>query len=167
METSVTPDKPFATSTPWKRSAKLLLAAGAVAIARTTPGDPLTAGMTALLFVVFATALALGGWANAWVGRALRQHRSPGRTGALLLAVAARAGRAWSGRKRARAVDVAGRRELEALVEEHLAAPSRALLAEHREARIALGELSARYLSTGIPALEDSTADDVAPIRPA
>lgn len=65
----------------------LLLAAGAAAIARTTPGDPLTAGVTALLFVVFATAVALGGWANAWVGRALRQHRSPGRTGALLLAV--------------------------------------------------------------------------------
>jgi hypothetical protein len=65
----------------------LLLAAGAAAIARTTPGDPLTAAVTALLFVVFATALALGGWANAWVGRALRQHRSPGRTGALLLAV--------------------------------------------------------------------------------
>lgn len=65
----------------------LLLAGGAVAIARTTPGDQLTAGFTALLFVVFATALALGGWANAWVGRALRQHRSPGRTGALVLAV--------------------------------------------------------------------------------
>jgi len=65
----------------------LLLAAGAAAIARTTPGDALTAGLTALLFVVFATALALGGCANAWVGRALRQHRSPGRTGALLLAV--------------------------------------------------------------------------------
>ena len=65
----------------------LLLAAGAAAIARTTPGDPLTAGLTALLFVVFATALALGGCANAWVGRALRQHRSPGRTGALMLAV--------------------------------------------------------------------------------
>ena len=65
----------------------LLLAAGAAVIARTTPGDPLTAGFTALLFVVFATALALGGWANAWVGRALRQHRSPGRTGALMLAV--------------------------------------------------------------------------------
>jgi hypothetical protein len=64
----------------------LLLAAGAVAIARTTP-DPLTAGFTALLFVVFATALALGGWANAWAGRALRQHRAPGRTGALVLAV--------------------------------------------------------------------------------
>ncbi len=65
----------------------LLLAAGAAAIARTTPGDPLTAGFTALLFVVFATALALGGWANAWAGRALRQHRPTGRTGALMLAV--------------------------------------------------------------------------------
>jgi hypothetical protein len=65
----------------------LLLAAGAVAIARTPAGDPMTAGFTALLFVVFAVALALGGWANAWVGRALRQHRSKGRTGALILAV--------------------------------------------------------------------------------
>ena len=44
-------------------------------------------GFTALLFVVFATALALGGWANLWVGRAIRQYRSPGRTGALMLAV--------------------------------------------------------------------------------
>lgn len=68
-------------------AALLLLAVGAAAIARTTEGDPLTAGFTALLFVVFATALALGGWANAWAGRALRQHRSPGRNGALLLAV--------------------------------------------------------------------------------
>jgi hypothetical protein len=65
----------------------LLLAVGATAIARATPGDPLTAGFTALLFVVFATALALGGVANAWVGRAIRQHRSPGRTGALMLSV--------------------------------------------------------------------------------
>ncbi len=65
----------------------LLLAFGAAAIARTTPGDALTAGFTALLFVVFAVALALGGWANAWAGRALRQHRSPGRTAALVLAV--------------------------------------------------------------------------------
>ena len=47
----------------------------------------MTAGFTALLFVVFAMALALGGWANAWAGRALRQHRAPGRTGALILAV--------------------------------------------------------------------------------
>jgi hypothetical protein len=65
----------------------LLLAGGAAAIARTPGGDPLTAWFTALLFVVFAVALALGGWANAWAGRALRQHRSPGRTGALMLAV--------------------------------------------------------------------------------
>jgi hypothetical protein len=65
----------------------LLLAGGAAAIARTAPADPMTAGFTAILFVVFAVALALGGWANAWVGRALRQHRSPGRTGALVLAV--------------------------------------------------------------------------------
>jgi hypothetical protein len=64
----------------------LLLAVGAAAIARTA-GDPMTAGFTALLFVVFAMALALGGWANAWAGRAIRQHRSPGRTGALILAV--------------------------------------------------------------------------------
>jgi len=64
-----------------------LLAIGAAAIARTPGADPLTAGFTALLFVVFATALALGGYANAWAGRAVRQHRSPGRTGALLLAV--------------------------------------------------------------------------------
>ncbi len=47
----------------------------------------MTAAFTALLFVVFAVALGLGGWANAWAGRALRQHRPPGRTGALMLAV--------------------------------------------------------------------------------
>lgn len=65
----------------------LLLAAGAAAIARTPDTDPFTAAFTALLFVVFAVALALGGWANAWAGRAVRQHRAPGRTGALILAV--------------------------------------------------------------------------------
>jgi hypothetical protein len=65
----------------------LLLAGGAAAVARATAGDPLAAGATAAVFVVFASALALGGWANAWAGRAIRQHRSPGRTGALLLAV--------------------------------------------------------------------------------
>ena len=65
----------------------LLLAVGAIAIARAPGSDPLTAGATALLFVIFATAVALGGWANAWAGRAIRQHRAPGRTGALLLAV--------------------------------------------------------------------------------
>jgi len=64
----------------------LLLAVGAAAIARTS-GDTFTATFTALLFVVFAAALALGGWANAWVGRAIRQHRAAGRTGALGLSV--------------------------------------------------------------------------------
>lgn len=65
----------------------LLLAAGAAAVAHTSAGSGLTAGFTALLFVMFATALAAGGWANVWVGRALRRHRAPGRTGGLVLAV--------------------------------------------------------------------------------
>ena len=39
------------------------------------------------LALVFALALALGGWANAWAGRAIRQHRAAGRTGALGLSV--------------------------------------------------------------------------------
>jgi hypothetical protein len=65
----------------------LLLGAGAAAIARTPAGDPMAAGVTAFLFVVFAVALALGGYASAWVGQAIRRHRSPGRTGALILAV--------------------------------------------------------------------------------
>ena len=65
----------------------LLLAAGAAAIARLPEADPLTAGAMALLFTVFATAVAIGGWASVWTGRALRQHRAHGRTGALLLAV--------------------------------------------------------------------------------
>ena len=65
----------------------LLLAWGAAAIARATAGDPLTAWFTSVLFVVFAVAVALGGWGNAWAGRAIRQYRAPGRTGALILAV--------------------------------------------------------------------------------
>ena len=65
----------------------LLLGAGAAAIARGTPGDSFTPMFTALLFVVFAVALALGGWANVWVGRAIRQHRAAGRTGALGISV--------------------------------------------------------------------------------
>ena len=64
----------------------LLLALGAAAIARTS-GDAFTSTFTALLFVVFAVALALGGWANAWAGRAIRQHRAAGRTGAVGLSV--------------------------------------------------------------------------------
>jgi hypothetical protein len=65
----------------------LLLAAGAVAIARTPQSDTFAATFTALLFVVFAAALALGGWANAWIGKGLRRHRSSARTGALAISV--------------------------------------------------------------------------------
>jgi hypothetical protein len=64
----------------------LLLAVGAAAIARTSL-DPWTAVFTALLFVFFAAALGAAGWANAWSGRAIRGHRSPGRTLALALSV--------------------------------------------------------------------------------
>jgi hypothetical protein len=65
----------------------LLLAAGAAAIVRTTPGDPWTAIFTSLLFVLFAVALGLDGWANMWVGRGLRQRRPAGRTGAFVVSV--------------------------------------------------------------------------------
>ena len=65
----------------------LLLAGGAAAIVRMTPSDPWTAIMTALLFVLFAVALGLGGWANMWVGRGLRRLRPAGRTGAFVVSV--------------------------------------------------------------------------------
>jgi hypothetical protein len=65
----------------------LLLAAGAAAIARTAPGDPWTAAFTAALFLVFAGALGASGWANAWAGRGLQQHRAPARLVTLVLAV--------------------------------------------------------------------------------
>jgi hypothetical protein len=65
----------------------LLLGAGAVAIARQPEADPLTAGATAFVFVIFALAVATGGWASVWAGRALRKYRSQGRTGALVLAI--------------------------------------------------------------------------------
>ena len=64
-----------------------LLAGGAAAIVRTAPGDQWTAVFTALLFVLFASALGLAGWANIWVGRRLRQLRAPGRTGAFVVSV--------------------------------------------------------------------------------
>lgn len=66
----------------------LLLAAGAAAIARQPEADPLTSAATAFVFTVFAIAVAAGGWASVWVGRALRRYQSPGRNGALLLALA-------------------------------------------------------------------------------
>ena len=65
----------------------LLLAAGAAAIARTSPGDPWTAALTASVFVVFAGALGASGWANAWSGQALQRHRPPARLATLVLAV--------------------------------------------------------------------------------
>jgi hypothetical protein len=65
----------------------LLLAAGAAAIAQTSPGDPFTAALTAAVFVVFAGALGASGWANAWAGRALQQHRPPARLVTLALAL--------------------------------------------------------------------------------
>jgi hypothetical protein len=64
----------------------LLLAGGAGAIARGSE-DPLTATFTALLFGVFATALAVAGLVNVWAGRAIQGHRAHGRTLALILAV--------------------------------------------------------------------------------
>jgi hypothetical protein len=65
----------------------LLLALGAGAIVRSAPSDPWTAIFTALLFVLFGGALGLGGWANVWVGRAIRQHRPAGRSGAFAVAI--------------------------------------------------------------------------------
>ncbi len=65
----------------------LLLAVGAGAIARTSPGDPWTAVFTAALFMVFAAALGASGWANAWAGRGVQQYRASARIVTLVLAV--------------------------------------------------------------------------------
>jgi len=65
----------------------LLLAGGAAAIVWSAPADSWTATMTSLLFLLFAVALGLGGWANMWVGRGLRQLRPAGRTGAFIVSV--------------------------------------------------------------------------------
>ncbi|HEY2433619.1 MAG TPA: hypothetical protein VGI12_13165 [Vicinamibacterales bacterium] len=65
----------------------LLLAVGAAAIAHGARTDVFTATFTALLFVLFAAALALGGWANTWVGSGLRRYRPAARTGALAISV--------------------------------------------------------------------------------
>lgn len=59
-----------------------LLAIGGAAIARSA-GSGMTAAVSAALFVIFGVILALAGWANAWAGRAIRQHRAPGRLMAL------------------------------------------------------------------------------------
>ena len=68
-------------------AALLLLAIGAVAIGAMGTGERVAAGVTALTFGVFAGALLLGGAANAWAGRALRQQEPAGRTAILWLSV--------------------------------------------------------------------------------
>lgn len=67
--------------------ALLLLAAGAVAIGAMGTGERVAAGVTAFTFGIFAAALLLGGAANAWAGRALRQAEPAGRTAVLWLSV--------------------------------------------------------------------------------
>lgn len=67
--------------------ALLLLAAGAVAIGAMGTGERIAAGVTAFTFGIFAAALLLGGAANAWAGRALRQAEPAGRTAVLWLSV--------------------------------------------------------------------------------
>ena len=68
-------------------AATLLLAVGALAIGLMDTGDRVSAGVTALMFGVFAAALLAGGAANAWAGRALRREEPAGRTAVLCLTV--------------------------------------------------------------------------------
>ena len=67
--------------------ATLLLAAGALAIGALNTGGRVGAGVTALMFGVFAAALLAGGAANTWAGRALRREEAAGRSAVLWLAV--------------------------------------------------------------------------------
>ncbi len=68
-------------------AAIMLLAIGAIGIGMSATVDRAGAGITALTFGVFATALLVGGAANAWAGRALRRQQPAGRTAVLGLAV--------------------------------------------------------------------------------
>jgi hypothetical protein len=68
-------------------AASLLLAAGAGSIAIGDRVSAVAAAFTTVMFLVFAVALVLGGWANVWAGRAVRRQESGGRTAALVLAV--------------------------------------------------------------------------------
>ena len=68
-------------------AASLLLGAGAASIALDDRVSAVAAAFTTVMFLVFAAALLLGGWANVWAGRAVRRQQSPGRTAALVLAV--------------------------------------------------------------------------------
>ena len=68
-------------------AATLLLAIGALGIGLWGTGDQVGAGITAMMFGVFAAALLAGGAANAWAGRSLRRQEPAGRTAVLWLAV--------------------------------------------------------------------------------
>lgn len=68
-------------------AASLLLAVGAASIAVDDRVSAMAAAFTTVMFLVFAAALVLGGWANVWAGRAVHRQESGGRTAALVLAV--------------------------------------------------------------------------------
>ena len=68
-------------------AATLLLAIGALAIGLWGTGDRVGAGITSMMFGVFAAALLAGGAANAWAGRSLRRQEPAGRSAVLWLAV--------------------------------------------------------------------------------
>jgi hypothetical protein len=65
----------------------LMLSVGAVAVGMTSGGREIPAGVTAVAFGVFATALLAAGAGNAWAGAAIRRREAPGRMAALGLAV--------------------------------------------------------------------------------
>ena len=65
----------------------LMLAVGAVAVGMTAGGREIPAGVTAVAFGVFATALLAAGAGNAWAGSAIHRREAPGRLAALGLAI--------------------------------------------------------------------------------
>jgi len=66
-----------------------LLALGAYSLSWSLPGDSaaLASRVTAGTFVVVAVASLLWGWANLWVGQALRRTRPAARIGTMVVAV--------------------------------------------------------------------------------
>ena len=65
----------------------LLLAFGAVAIGLSREAGRVSAVATAIVFGLVSAALLVGGLANAWAGRSLRQHQQAGRLVTMGLAV--------------------------------------------------------------------------------
>lgn len=66
-----------------------LLALSAFSLSWSLPGDNavLASRVTAATFLVVAAACLLWGWANLWVGRALRRSRPAARIGTMVVAV--------------------------------------------------------------------------------